>query len=116
MPAKPAPPAAAIEAVSHYCETKVPAEHRDKVRVEHSVRGKTVTLFQCQPPWHTDLGADWTRQPVAQLRYDPEDRHWRLYWADRNGRWHDYDMTEPSTDIDLLLAEIDQDPTGIFWG
>jgi hypothetical protein len=67
-------------------------------------------------PKHPNQGPDWTRQPVAQLRYDPDDHHWRLYCADRNSRWHYYDMAEPTTNLDELITEIDNDPTGIFWG
>ena len=80
------------------------------------MRGKRVTIFECRPPWHADLGTDWTRQPVAQLRYDPADHYWSLYCADRNSRWHDYDMIQPTPQLDELLTEIDDDPTGIFWG
>jgi fructose-1,6-bisphosphatase/sedoheptulose 1,7-bisphosphatase-like protein len=39
----------------------------------------------------------------------------RTYYADRNGRWHRYDRVAPGA-IDELLGEIDNDPTGIFWG
>ncbi len=116
MPAKPVLPENALEAVRRYCDTKVPAEHRDKMRVEHGVRGKAITVYECRPPWQPELGPDWTRHPVAQLRYDAQDHHWRLYCADRNGRWHYYDMSAPTADISNLISEIDQDPTGIFWG
>jgi hypothetical protein len=34
----------------------------------------------------------------------------------RNERWFLYLDTEPSRDVSPLLAEIDADPTGIFWG
>lgn len=37
------------------------------------------------------------------------------YCADRNSRWHQYDLIEPGT-VAELLTEIEQDPTGIFWG
>ncbi|MGH3095825.1 MAG: DUF3024 domain-containing protein [Streptosporangiales bacterium] len=30
--------------------------------------------------------------------------------------FHKYDLTKPSARIDDLLAEVDRDPTGIFWG
>ena len=39
-----------------------------------------------------------------------------LHGSDRNGRWHLYDGLAPSPDLDTLLAEIGDDPTGIFWG
>jgi Protein of unknown function (DUF3024) len=90
--------------------------HRDELRVECSARGKSITIFECRPPWHPDLGPDWARQPVAQLRYDPSDHHWRLYCADRNSRWHYNDMVEPTPKLPQLLNEIDEDPTSIFWG
>jgi len=41
---------------------------------------------------------------------------WMLYWRDRNLRWHRYDRIGPSPHIDPLLAEIEADPTSIFWG
>ena len=53
---------------------------------------------------------------VAQLRYDAPSGRWTLYCCDRNGRWWSYGNIGPSVSVDPLLAEIDADPTGIFWG
>jgi len=39
-----------------------------------------------------------------------------LYWRDRNLRWHRYDRLAPSPHVEPLLAEIEADPTSIFWG
>jgi hypothetical protein len=39
-----------------------------------------------------------------------------LYWRDRNLKFHEYDLVEPTPDIQDLLDEIDRDPTSIFWG
>jgi hypothetical protein len=36
--------------------------------------------------------------------------------AGRNLRFHEYDLVPPTNRIDDLLAEIDRDPTSIFWG
>jgi hypothetical protein len=33
-----------------------------------------------------------------------------------NSRWHYYDMAEPSTRLDEVIVQIDEDPIGIFWG
>ena len=41
---------------------------------------------------------------------------WSLSWRDRNLRFHAYDLLAPSRRVEDLLAEIDRDPTGIFWG
>jgi hypothetical protein len=51
---------------------------------------------------------------VAQLRYDHGS--WTLYGADRNGRWRPYSDLDPWPRLDDLLAEIDRDPAGAFWG
>lgn len=100
--------------IRRYCVSRVPAELHDQARVEATNRGNRVTIFDCRPPWHAEL-TDWTRVPVAQLRYDPECHLWSLFWADRNSRWHRYDEQEPGS-VDRLLEEIDDDPTCIFWG
>ena len=35
----------------------------------------------------------------------------------RNGKWHPYEEEfEPTSDLSAALAEIDGDPTAIFWG
>jgi hypothetical protein len=117
MPGRtPTLPETAVAAVRRYCDAKVPAQYRDELRVECDTRGKNVTIYECRPPWSPDFGSDWTRQPVAQLRYDSSTHLWRLYCADRNSRWHLYDMTEPTPQLGELLSEIDEDSTGIFWG
>ena len=43
-------------------------------------------------------------------------RRGRLYWRDRNSRFHRYDRIEPSANVGALIDEIDYDPTGIFCG
>jgi hypothetical protein len=82
--------------IRQFCDTRVPKDLRDEARVEADVRGKSFTIFDCRPPWHLNL-TDWSRVPIAQLRYDPADHAWTLYWADRNSRWHRYDLVDPST-------------------
>jgi hypothetical protein len=39
-----------------------------------------------------------------------------LYWRDRNRRFHLYDLVSPTASVEELLAEVDRDPTAIFWG
>lgn len=111
-----APPEIAIAAVRRYCERKTPPELRDEMRLEVDVRGSAVTMLDCRPPWHPDMGAEWSRVKVAQFRFDEPSKTWSLFWSDRNGRWHLYEDVDPSTNIGALLDEVDADPTGIFFG
>lgn len=109
-------PAPDLAVVQEYCANRLPPQYRDEVRVECTQRGTSLTISECRPPWSAELGPEWTRQPVAQLRYEPTDGRWTLYFADRNSRWHRYPDALPSCHIESLLGEISTDPTGIFWG
>lgn len=52
----------------------------------------------------------------ARFHYTRSADTWTLYYRDRNLRFHRYDPAPPSADIGTLLAEVDRDPTGLFWG
>ncbi|HEY6691416.1 MAG TPA: DUF3024 domain-containing protein [Solirubrobacteraceae bacterium] len=103
-------PPEAVARVERYCESRAP----DEMRVEHAVRGNTITIVERRPPWSEDFGAEWSSTKVAQLRFDGG--IWTLYCADSNGRWWLYDHAAPARDVAPLLAAIDADVTGIFWG
>ena len=51
-----------------WAEEKIPAHGRDELRLEVGVRGRYVTIFETRPPWHPDLGSDWTGHKVAHVR------------------------------------------------
>jgi len=53
---------------------------------------------------------------AIHLRYNGKTGKWSLYCADRNSKWHEYHGLEPTQNFDIILNEIDKDPTGIFWG
>jgi len=99
-----------------YAEAKVPEHARHQVRLEPKVRGNSLTLVERRVPWRDEYGPEWATHPVAQLRWSPEWKTWRLYWRDRNTRWHVYQDCDSTPDLQRLLDEIDADPTGIFWG
>jgi hypothetical protein len=97
-----------------YSERRIPPHVRDKIRLEHRLRGDSVTLFERRPPWRGT--GEWSALPVAQFRRNKGTGKWSLYWADRNSRWHVYEGHEAASDLETLLGEVDRDPTGIFWG
>jgi hypothetical protein len=101
--------------VGEFCKWRVPAHAWDKVRLTHRFRGNSVTIFEERAPWREGLDK-WSSMAIAQMRYDEKTAKWTLYCADRNDRWHEYFDMEPTKDIDKILKEIGEDPTGIFWG
>lgn len=102
--------------VRRWCAGLVPEHARHQVRIECEVADRHLTIVELHAPWHEDAGPDWTRVPVARLRYTKTTSAWSLYYRDRNLRFHEYDQLAPSADILALLTELDRDPTAIFWG
>lgn len=104
-----------LEAIlAHYCEKRVPSHVRDKVQMSFRIEGNIVTLFEKRVYFQDH--SRWIEHPVARFRYVKVRNKWELYWLDRNSRWHLYDNVRPNRSIEPLLAEVDKDPTGIFWG
>jgi hypothetical protein len=63
------------------------------------------------------LGEPSRVQPsLARARVPPHRTEWTLFWRYRNLRLHRYDRINTAAHVDPLLAEIDADPTAIFWG
>jgi len=105
-----------VARVQRWCAVRVPEHARHQVRVECEVAPRHLTIVERRAPWREDFGPEWTSLPIARLRYTASERTWTLFWRDRNLRFHGYDPLAPSPRIDDLLAEIDCDPTCIFWG
>ena len=107
---------AAVARVERFCVDRVPEEARAEFRLEHTVRGNAITINERRPPWQPDPDAEWTSQSIAQLRFDEKSGLWSLRWPRHTGQWLRYDGVRDARDVDPLLAEIDADPDGVFWG
>jgi hypothetical protein len=104
--------AAAAEQVATYCDQR----SADDYRIEHTIRGASITILERRPPWNPAYGSEWSSMRIAQLRYVEPTRRWTLYAAGGDDRWHAYEFAAPTADVARLLAAIEQDRTGIFWG
>ncbi len=102
--------------IERFCRRRVPARLAEQVRLEVEVRGTAVTIVECRAPWSPDIGPEWSRLPIARLRFGIASAEWTLFWCDRNLAFHRYSETRPTPIIDDLLAVLDTDPTSIFWG
>ena len=108
---RPNPDAARIQ---RWCDNRVPAPFRSRVRVGAEVADRRVTTSQSRPPWGGE--GDWISTPVARFRCTRATGLWSLYWADRNSRFHEYDRFQPTRAVQGVLDVLDtcQDP--ILWG
>ena len=109
-------PEDALEEIRRWAGRRVPEHARHQVRLEVDVTNRGVTILECRPPWRPEYGPEWTRFPIARLRYTKSRNRWSLYWRDRNLKFHEYDLAHPTPNVQDLLDEIDRDPTSIFWG
>ena len=100
--------------VGSYCERKSPAHIRDKLGIRYHIDGQAATIVERRPMFRTPR--KFTESFVARSRYTRTSGLWTLYWPDSRGRWHEYDRMRSTRDLQVLIAEVDRDPTGIFWG
>jgi Protein of unknown function (DUF3024) len=104
-----------VARVRKLCAERVPDHAGEHVRVELEEGRQSVTIVECRPPWREDYGPEWTRSPVARLRYVGTTRLWTLFYYRHPGRWERYPLLGPTRRLDELLDEIDRDPICIFW-
>ena len=105
-----------VARVHRWCAARVPEHARHQVRVECEIAPRHLTIVERHAPWREDIGPEWTSFPIARLRYTTATKSWTLIWRDHNLNFHRYDLLAPSPSVEDLLAELDRDPTCIFWG
>lgn len=109
-------PAHDLAMIRAFAASRSPARVAHLVRIEVDVKGRAATRVECRAPWSSRIGPEWTRFPIARMRFNASTSRWTLYWRDRHQRFHEYRLIRPSRDIGVLLAEISADPTSIFCG
>ena len=102
--------------LTSFCDTKIPAHARGQVRLTFKVWSNSVSLTLDRVAPQKISG--WTKQPIAQFRFDTLDQHWRLFCIQRGSAsdWTLYPEIQPSKDFDVLVRALDQDEARMFWG
>ena len=94
----------------------IPERARDQIRYELDIEDRSITLYECRPPWREGISTEWSRFPIVRLRYTKARKEWAIYWRDRNSKFHRYDPIPASRRLQELLDLVDGDQSGIFWG
>ena len=97
-----------------WMERRVPIMVRDQLVLPYRVKRHDVLLFEKRPHWRR--AGEWTESPVAKFRFNRTRDLWTLLSCDRHLEWHIYDLLDPVAKLQVLVKEVDRDPTGIFWG
>ncbi len=100
--------------VGTLCKLKAPESIRDQLRYEYTIENQDVIIYEIRPRWNKP--DEQTRLPCAKLKFVRNQNVWKLYWHRADMKWHAYDPCKSSRDLAELIAEIDTDPHGCFFG
>ena len=100
--------------LTEFCAARVPAHLRDQLRHGFRIAGNSVELYESRPAFRRPH--KWQDLAVAKFRYVASRNHWRLYCQYRDMKWHEYEPRPMARSFSVLLQEVIDDPTGIFWG
>jgi hypothetical protein len=100
--------------VGELCRLFSPAEYADELRVVYEVEGHIVSMYEERPPW--DGQGEWTRKGIARFRFNRSKGEWKLYWMRADLHWHLYDPEEMPTELPALVAVVEADQYGAFFG
>ena len=100
--------------VRTFCDNRVPQRIRDKLKNGYRVEGQNVFLFESRPRW--DDPKEWLDLDFAKITYVKSRGIWKLYWKRASGKWNLYEPHSESRGLDDLIATIDEDRYGCFFG
>ena len=102
-------PELSLATIRRFCREAAPPPLNREVRLEITVRGDSVTIFERRPP--AADSEEWTRMHAAQLRYDATGAQWSLYWRCKS-RWEPY---ADKLNLAKALQIIGDDKLGAFF-
>ena len=100
--------------VGDFCRRKSPTEDRHQVRIEYRIHQHTILIYETRPAFREPTQR--TEHGVAKLRFIRTAGEWRLFWQRASLKWQSYEPLASSRDIEELVAEVERDPHGCFFG
>lgn len=97
-----------------FCVEHSPEAYRDQLRMTYDIDGHAVTLFEERPDWGGS--GEWMRSEVAKFRFYRSRGEWQLYWMRSDMKWHLYEPAAPARSLSRLVAHVDRDTYGCFFG
>jgi Protein of unknown function (DUF3024) len=113
MPLRPLDQKRITNLLTEFCD-RVPPHARNQLRHGFEIRGTSVILFEERPGYRNP--AEWGRMDVAKFRFVATTELWMLSCQHRDLKWHAYTPLPAAGSFEILLREVERDPTGIFWG
>ena len=93
-----------------------PIEIRSKLDLGFNYSKNTFELFEVRPVWNSPDPNDYQKLSFAKFRYIKTQKVWKLYWLRASGKWQSYDPLPEASNIDSILACIEAESHGCFYG
>ena len=100
--------------VGGLCSRRVPDHAKDKIRLDYSIEGHNVLIYESRPGWSNP--SEWIESEFAKLKYVRARDEWRLYWMHASGKWWLYEPYSNSKTLASMVKELDFDSHGCFFG
>lgn len=100
--------------VGDFCNSRIPAEVRHQLRLEYTIKGHDVEIFEVRPLWN--IPGEELQTPIAKIKYVRTAEEWRLYWMRSDLRWHSYTPYSSSRSLEKMVRVIDEDELCCFFG
>lgn len=93
-----------------------PVEIRSQLDLGFSYENNTFELYEVRPVWNSPDKNEFQKLSFAKFKYVKTQKIWKLYWQRGSGKWQSYEPLAEVSNIDLILACIDEDTFGCFYG
>lgn len=85
-----------------------------QLRFGYRFEGPAVVYFESRPDWRG--GPGWMDHDIAKFRFTKRTGLWSLYCQFSDLKWHGYEPLPHAASLAVLIAEVERDPTCIFFG
>jgi hypothetical protein len=101
--------------VAAYADSKRPPAHiRPKLDFGFRVSGQNVELFEIRPRF--DAPHRKMEHGIAKATYVKSKDLWKIYWLRADLKWHRYDPNPEVDRLEDVLAVLERDEYGCFYG
>jgi hypothetical protein len=105
----------ALQAVGAFLQKRRPPEHiRAKLDMRADINNNEV-IIRTLRPYFMDANQI-IESPFARAKWVGTRKVWRLYWMRSDLKWHAYQPFPEAATLGEVLAEVDRDPHGCFFG
>jgi hypothetical protein len=102
------------KAVGGLCTGRNRPDLQQLLSLQYRISGHDVVVYERRP--HYDGRPGHTEGGVAKFKFIRRRGEWYLFWMRADLKWHRYVPLPSDVDLGRLVAEVDKDAHGCFFG